>query len=445
MGNTSVKVTKTKLGKINELELAIEASKEISSKAYSIACRNIANETDIPGFRRGKAPKDIIEKTFGKAFISQKAFENVFYDVLQDVAKQENLDIVDIVEIKSFELDPDKPLTFKTIVELRPEVKVAKYQGIKVKAKKMVYEKSAFVNKTLEKIANNLITLRAVNGRSVKEGDIVTLDFEGKFEDGTEVPGGKAENFQTILEKDKFLPDFVDKLVGSKVGESKEIIVTFPENSDKGFAGKKGIFKVNLKSIQEKVIPEINDELARKIGLKDLNTLKQKIEAEMVQLQEQNNKNEFENKLVEEIIKNSKFEISERMIEKETDFLLSDLRENILRSGQNWDIFKADEKNKGLIQKAKDAAWKRIAIDLVLSTIIKKENISVVEEELNKEVALRLAQADEKYKHLDKDLKFRGTVRLSMLRNKALDFLVQHNEVVWEDDVNVIGPDKIDN
>ena len=439
MSQSTLKVTKNKKENTNELELFVEATAELSSKAYSVACRNIANEANIPGFRKGKAPKDIIEKTYGKAFIGQKAFESVFYDLLVSVAKQENLEIVDIVEISSFELEPEKPLKFKTIVELKPDIKIGKYKNLKIKVKKMEYEKDKFINKTLEKIANNYTTLANVSGRTVKEGDVITVDFEGKFEDGTDVPGGKAENYQAVLEKDKFLPEFVNKLKGAKPGEEKDVVVSFPENFEKGFAGKKGIFKIKVKKIEERIIPKVDDELAKMVGNEDLIALKKKIVEHMIQLQDQNNRNEYENKLVDEIITDSKFEVSQRMIEKEVDLLLANLKEQTEQKGLSWQEFKLDEKNKEIVNKAREVALKRISIDLILNAVIQKENIIVTDDEINKEVSLKLLNADEKYKHLENDPRFRETVRLSTLRNKALDFLASNNKPEWDDKVNVIG------
>lgn len=441
MSTIELKVVKKTKEKNNEIELDIEAPKEISNKAYSIALRNISNEVDIPGFRKGKAPRDIIEKTYSVTFISQKAFENIFYELLLNAAVQEKLDIIDVVEVSSFELLPEKPLTFKTTVELRPEVKLGKCKNLKVKVKKMIYDKDAFIKKTLEKISNNLVTFKNANDRAVQEGDLVNIDFEGKFDDGSEVPGGKVENFQAMLEKDKFLPEFVDKLKGVKINELKEVTVTFPENYDKGFAGKKGFFKVKLNAIEEKVIPLIDDDLAKKVGLADLEELKKRIESQMLELQTTNNKNEFENKLVEEIIKNSTMNISERMTEKEIDFLLADIKEQSQKNGISWDKFKTDTKNKEIMDKARGAAIKRISIDLVLNEVIKQEKVNLTQEEIDKEVKIRIAQAPEQYKKFENDPRFVNSIRLTLLRNKALDLLSKNNEPLWDEEITKIGPD----
>lgn len=441
MNKLNLKIVKTPKGKNNELELFVEAPKEISEKAYAIALRDAANVVDIPGFRKGKAPKDIVEKKVGLGYISRKAFESIFYEILIEVANQEKLDIVDVLEIFSFELLPEKPLSFKVLVELKPEVKIGKYKGLKVKAKKIAYDKDIFIKKTLEKIANNLISFKKINDRSVKEGDQVTLDFEGKFEDGSEVPGGKAENFLALLEKDKFLPEFVDKLIGVKAGETKQILITFPENYAQGFSGRKAVFNVTVKGVEEKLIPEINDELAKKVGLENLKTLEDKIVAQMLELEMQLSQSELENKVVDHIIQDSKFEISERMIEKEIDFLLNDVKNQCQRDGVNWSDFKSDEKNKGLLDKAREAAIKRISIDLILSNVVKKEDITATDEEINNEVKNRLSQLGEKYKNLEQEKRFRNTVEMVILRNKAVDFLIKNNEAIWEKEETKIIPD----
>lgn len=434
MSKIQLKVKKTQKENSNEVDLNVEAPREISEKAYSIALRNISNEVDIAGFRKGKAPKEMIEKTVGKGYISQKAFESVFYEMLIDVASQEKLDVIDVVQVSSFELIPEKPLTFNVVVELKPEVTLGKYKGLKIKAKKILYDKKIFVKKTLEKIANNLITFTPVTNRGAKEGDQVVIDFQGKFSDGGEVPGGKAENFQAMLEKDKFLPEFVDKLQGVKIGEVKEITVTFPDNYAQGFSGKTAVFTVKISGIEEKQIPEVNDELAKKVGMENLVALEKKIESQMIEIQDKNSSADFEQKIVDEIIKASKYNISPRMIDKEIDYLLNDVKTQCKNQGINWDDFKSDKKNKEILDRAKEAAIKRISIDLVLNTLIKEEKITASQDEIDNEVKRQIVQYGEQYKHLESDIRFRSTVELSILRNKAVDFLLANNQATWEEE-----------
>lgn len=433
MKNVKLKVEK-ETKEANEIELSVEAPKEVSQKAYTIAFRDIASSMDVSGFRKGKAPKDVIEKTVGKGYISQKAFEKVFYDLIVDVSKQEKLDIVDVIQVQSFELVPEKPLTFKALVELKPEVKLGTYKGLKVKAKKMVYDKQEFIDKTLGRLKENLISLQKVKDRNIKEGDVLTLDFEGKFEDGSEVPGGRAENHQAVLEKGAFLPEFVDALVGAKEGDTKEVEITLPKETPGDMAGKKATFTFSIKGVEEKVLPEADDEMAKKLGLKDYAELESKILEEMVHVQETGSKGDFETKLVDEIVKESKFEVSKNMIQKEIDFLLQDIRQKCQHEGKDWEEFKADKANKELFEKADESAKKRISIDLVLGAIIKKENIEVPEEEVNIEVAKKVAQMGEQYVHLQKDKRFKSSVEQTVLRNKAVDYLIQNNEADWEEE-----------
>jgi trigger factor len=188
--NGKIRIEKTVKGN-NEIEISVEASIELANKAYNVSFREVAKTIDIAGFRKGKAPKNAIENVVGKAYISRKAFDYIFPELLIDVSKEGNLDIVDVVEILSFEIIPDKPLKFSAVVEVKPEVNLGKYTNRKINAKKLIYDKEEFTNKTLERVVNSLITFKETD-KSVKEGDCVTLDFEGKFEDGSEVPGGKV-------------------------------------------------------------------------------------------------------------------------------------------------------------------------------------------------------------------------------------------------------------
>ncbi|OGI07370.1 MAG: trigger factor [Candidatus Melainabacteria bacterium RIFCSPLOWO2_02_FULL_35_15] len=441
MKQVQLKVLKSSGESSKEVELSVEAPVDISNKAYSIALRDISNNIDIPGFRKGKAPKEIVEKKFGIEFIGQRAFESIFSDVLLNAAEQEKLDIIEVLKVSSYELVPDKPLTFKVIVELKPEVKIGKYKNLKISAKKTIYDKEIFTKKTLDRLASNFITFKTVSDRALKQGDLVTLNFEGKFDDGSDIPGGKAENFQVLLEKDKFLPEFVDKLQGTKIGEEKEILITFPDNYVKDFSGKKARFKVKVNSIEEKVFPEIDDELAKKLGLENMDRLRNQIEMQMKFIQESNNQKELENNLLDEIIKNSEYEISPRMIEKEVDYLLADLKKNCEKDGIKWEDFKNDPKNKDLLVKAREAASKRISIDLILTAIIKSENMTVTSNEVNAEVKNRINQLGEKYNHLQNDRKFVSMVEFILLRNQAVDFLVKNSDVSWKDEVTRDIPD----
>lgn len=431
----NLKVEKKSSENKNQQILVVEGPQELAEKIYSVALREIADSVDVPGFRKGKAPRDIIEKQVGVGYISQRAFEGVFYELLYEVSQQEGLDVVDIVEISSFNLTSGQPLTFTVVVELKPEVKLGNYKNLKVKAKKISYDKEQFISKTLDKLVNNLVTYSKDDNAKLTEGDLVVLDFEGTYEDGTEVPGAKVENFQTILEKDKFLPEFVEKLVGLKVGEDKSFQIIFPENYASESAGKKANFKAKIHAIEKRVLPEVNDELAIKLGMADLNDLNEKILAQMKDLQNIGSQRELENKIVEEIVKNSKYEISEKMIDSEINFLLKDLKAQCEKQGINWSAFKADEKNKELFQKARDAGINRISIDLVLNEIVKRENIVVSEDEIKAEVNNRITQLGDKYKHLENDKSFRHTVRTVISRNKAIDFLINQNEPIWEEEV----------
>ena len=181
--------------------------------------------------------------------------------------------------------------------------------------------------------------------------------------------------------------------------------------------------------------------MAKKVGFGDLDKLKVQIEMQMNLIQESNNQKELENKLVDEVIKSSKHEISPRMIEKEVDYLLADLKKNCEKDGVKWIDFKNDSKNKDLLEKAKEAASKRISIDLILTSIIKNENITVSQDEINTEVKSRILQLGEKYNHLQNDKKFVSMVEFVLLRNKAVDLLIKNNEVVWKEEITKDIPD----
>lgn len=430
MKNIEFKVEKEKKEN-NQFELSIVGPKEISSKAYNLAIREIANGLNISGFRKGKAPKNVVENAVGKEYITHKAFEKIFYETIIDVTLQENIDLVDIVKVTSYDLLEDQPFSMKVLIEVKPEVKLGKYKGLKVKAKKIVYDKDKFIQNTLSRIQNNFISF-APSDKPLSEGDSVTLDFEGVFEDGSEIPGGKAENYQAIFEKTNFLPDFVDKLTGAKNNEEREIEIHFPENAGEGFASKKAKFKVKVKQIESKVLPALDGELAKKLGIESYSQLEEKILSEMEDMQTNASNVNFESALVDEIIKESQFDIPESLLNKETDSLLSEFKSYCDKAGMNWDTFKTDEKNKDLISGTKEKAKKRVSIDLVLNAIAKFENIDIPQDDIKNEIAKKVLELGEKYQYLHNDKIFQKSIKHGLLRNKAIDLLISNNEAIWE-------------
>ena len=435
MDDVILKIKKTSHDNKTKILLAVEAPVEVSDKSYRLALKDVSENVDIPGFRKGKAPKEVIEKNFGVEHISQKAFERIFFEILGKAAMQEKLDILDVVEIKSYELLPGKPFIFDVVVELKPDVKLGKYKGLKVQAKKVTYEKDEFVAETIDRLAGNFVSFKKSDDGVLEEGDIVYLDFEGEFDDGTEVPGGKASNFQTVLAKDKLLPGFVDSLVGAHVGDLKEVKIEFPDYVTNEFSGKNATFNVKVVGLEKKIMPEINDDFAKKLGIDTCEKLIETVVEQMIELQNVSSQREFENKIVEHIIKDSSFELPDSLIGKEVDYLLQDVRIQCENAGKKWDDFKGDEKNKDLLAKATDAAKNRISVDLVLNAIVKTENITASDDEIDTEMKLRISQMGEKGKSLETNKSFRNTIQMVILRNKAVDFLIKQNEPLWEEDV----------
>lgn len=439
MNDKNLKVVISQREIKSQVSLFVEAPQSVSNKAYFTSLNELTQVLELPGFRKGKVPKEVVEKHYGVGYVSQKAFEKAFYELLNQASIQEKLDVIDVLEITSYELNPQKPLTFNVVVQLKPEIKLGKYKNLKVNAKKILYNKGEFIEMTLKKLVDNFVTFKKTNDGVVSEGDLVSIDFIGTFEDGSEVPGGKAENYQALLDKDKFLPDFVEKLKGTKIKETKEIILKFPENSKEGFAGKTATFKVTINEIEKKIVPEVNEEFATKLGMENLQKLNERITEQMLEIQNNSSQREFENKIVDRIISDSKFEITDNLIEKEIDFILQDIRHECEKSKISWNVFKKDEKNKELMEKAKESAKRRIGIDLVLNSIAQKENISVTKEELESDVSAKVAKMGEKYKYLEKDNYFIKSVEAVLLRNKTLDFLIKHNEPVWEEEVTKLS------
>ena len=431
--SSRLKVKKESSEGVNVIELSVEAPSSYSDKAYAIALKNVSENLSVPGFRKGKIPRDIVERSVGIPYVQQKAFEVIFGEVLFDVANQEDMDIVDVVDVLSYELNPSKPFAFKVKVELKPEIKIEKYKGLKIKTTKYIYDEKNYLSKKLDELAHGLATFKKNTDQPVKHGDLVVVDYEGKFEDGSDVPSSKGVDHYFSLDEKNSSKEFIDQLVGAKLNEVKKVEIVFKENAGDVLAGKKAIFTVTVKDIEEKVLPEINDNLAQTLGFKDLEHLRTKIVDQLKSLQEINNRRELENNLVDKLLESIKINISEKMLDKEVDFLLNDIKARWVNGGSKWDDFKNDEKNKELIASGKKAAEKRITVDILLSTIIKLEEITATQNEIDIEVRSQLSKMPKAPKNIEQNKNFLHSVKQIVLRNKAVEFLIKNNEIISDE------------
>ena len=400
---------------------------EALDKAFQKAVKNVK----IDGFRKGKAPKDIFLKKYGKESLYLDAADMVLpdaYSKMLEEHKDEELVAQPDITLKSID---DKKVVFNFILTTRPEVKLGKYKGLKVKKEKVEATEDE-INATIEQMRSRYAEVMPKENGTVEDGDTTIIDFEG-FRNGKAFDGGKGENYNLKIGSNTFIPGFEEQLIGMKTGEEREIEVTFPKDyhSDE-LKGKKATFKVKVNDIKTTVIPEIGEEFFEDLGMEGVNsleTLKEEIKTHILARKEVDSENKFIDDLLDKVCEGLKVEIPEVMTEEEVSRILRQYEENLKMQGltlqQFYQFTNSDEAT--LREQMKEEANKRILARFALEEIAKAENIEVSDEDALKE-AEELAK---KYQMKVEDFKkeFGGTemVKYDMKMRKAIDVLKENN------------------
>ncbi len=425
-----MKVTLDREGK-NIIRIGLELEAEKASRAYEITCRELSHRVEIPGFRKGKAPRNIIEKRFGRDIIKQEALERLIPELLQQVITDKSLDIITSPEIEECKFELGEPLTLQAKFEVRPEVVLGEYRGIKVNVPEAKLPEDA-MDMALKNIAEQRASLVPIEGREVTTGDHVLLDFEC-YVDGELVEGGKAEGLSLEVKEGAFLPGFSEQLVGKKPGDVADVDVSFPEDyRNTKLAGKPANFKVTLKELRQKAVPALDDELAKSLGQESLDDLKRAVEARMQMEIDQENRARSQRLVVEEIVKTSNVDIPDSMIEREHDLLMKQLKNYVEQNGQEWAEYEKSDEFKKLRSGQHEEAKQRVLHSLVLGAIVRKEEMVVLEEEVAPMVAA-IAEHNQiphdRLAELWRDEYLMRQVTEDILTNKVVDFLVENAEV----------------
>ncbi len=390
-----MKVTLDREGQ-NIVKLGLELEAEKALKAYELACRQLSHQVNIPGFRRGKAPRNIIEKTLGVDFIKQEALERLVPDLLRQAITDESLDVITEPQIDKCEFELGSPLKLQAKFEVRPEVTLGEYKGISVDVPEAKLPADA-MQKSLDSIAESKSSLAPIPARPVKDGDTVLLDFECFVEDKL-VDGGKAEGLVLEVKEGTFIPGFCEQLVGKEPDNKFDVNVKFPEDyRNKELAGKDAHFKVDLREIRERSIPDVNDELAKAVGQASLEELKKALEERLNEEVLQENEVRSQRKIVEAIVASSKVEIPETMIERERDLLLGQIRRYVEQNQQNWDDFQQRPEFEAMKAAKFEEAKQRVLTSLVLGAVVRAEQMTVVEEEMTPYYAELVARYEVPY------------------------------------------------
>ena len=420
------KVEKTEKANEVKLEITIEAEK-FDNAMKKVYFQN-AKYFNIPGFRKGKAPMNIVEKYYGAQIFYEDAFNEVATEAYDEALEANKIDPVSrpVVDIK--QMEKGKDVIFTAVVQTKPEVELGKYKGIEIpKVEYKVEEKD--IEHELGHMQEHNSRLITVDDRALENGDIATIDFEG-FVDGVAFDGGKAEGHELEIGSGSFIPGFEDQLVGMKIDEEREIKVTFPkEYFSKDLAGKEAMFKVKLHEIKRKELPELDDEFAKDVSEFDtLAELKASIKEKIEKNNEQRQKYETEDLAIKAVCEDVKVDIPSGMVEFEVENMMKDFEQRLSYQGLNLDqylkmIGKTEEEMK---KEYEPQAIEAIKSRLVLEAIIKAEKIEASEDEIKAKMEEMAKNYGKKVEEISENENLKKYLKEGIESEKALEFIVSN-------------------
>ena len=370
-----------------EFEITVPAAE--LDKAYEAAYKKVASKVNIPGFRKGKAPKNIVERTVGKEYILDEAVEAVAPQKFFQAVGEKEIDIVTRPEFDVVTKELGKDLVFKVTATKKPEVKLGDYKGLKVEVEKDQVDDEAVQLQLTRMLDRQADMVEAEEGSEVAKDDFITLDFEG-FVDGEAFAGGKGQDYPLQIGSNSFIPGFEDQLVGAKVGQELDVNVTFPEEYHaEELKGRPAVFKCTVKSIKRKVLPELNDEFAQKAStFQTLDELKADIRSNLEQSAESKFQAERREAVIKQATENAEVEIPEVMIENRVNVMIQELALRLEQQGMKLEMYLqyANTDISKLRETYKDTAEANVKTDLVLEAVAKAEGFKVEGKELDAEV-----------------------------------------------------------
>lgn len=414
----------------NLSKLTFEVSSEEFEKAIDKVYNKNKSKFNIPGFRKGKAPKAIIIKNYTKAVFYDEALNMVLPEAYDAAVKESGLEVVARPEIDVEDIKDGEPVVFTALVTTKPEVKLGEYKGIKLE--KIDYTVTdEDVDKEIAETQKQNARLVAVDDRAVENGDIAVIDFEG-FVDGVAFDGGKGENYELEIGSGTFIPGFEEQLIGANVDDLVDVNVTFPEEYHaENLKGKPAVFKVKVNEVKVREIPELDDDFASEVSEFDtLEEYKADVKAKLEEKAKEKAEAETQNAVVEKAVENAEFEIPDAMINAHIDNMINDFAQRLQYQGMNLDMYLqyTGQTVDAMREAYKPAAEKQVSGSLVLEAIAKAEGIEASPEE----VEMNLVDMSKKYNmELDKLKELISENEMENIKNdmaisKTIDMLVNN-------------------
>ena len=416
----------------NMAKLTIEAPAEDFEKACQSAYMKQKSKISVPGFRKGKAPRKLIEKMYGAGVFYEDASNELIPEVYKkELDEHKELDVVSRPKIDVTQIEKDKPFIFTAEVALKPPVELGKYKGVKC-TKIDTKVKKAEVQEKIDEERSRDSRIVTVEDRAIQDKDIAVIDFEG-FVDGEAFDGGKGTDYELTIGSHSFIDNFEDQLIGHNVGDDVEVNVTFPkEYQEKSLEGKDALFKVKVKGIKEKQLPELDDEYVSDKGFDTVKEYEADIKKKLTEKKENEAKAKKEDELIQAIIDDSKMDIPDAMIDTEAEGLVDNFARRIAAQGMSLDLYMQytgmtiDRLKNQMTEQAK----KNIESRLVLEAIVEAEGIEATDEEFDEEVKkmadnykmepdkLKDLMGEEEVNNMKRDLKMQKAVDLILSEAK---------------------------
>lgn len=436
-----MKVTQEKLP-ASQIGLEIEITPEITKQKYEQAIRKLTNTVNIPGFRKGKVPRQILIQRIGNLRVKATALEEMLQEGIDQAIQQEAITALGQPQLRSsfddlmISYEPGQPLTFTAAVDVLPEIKLNQYTGLEAKAEEVKYDPTQ-VDTVIEAQREKLATLVPVEGRAAQIGDMAVIDFKGVIaktegddpdSEPKPIPGGEGTDFSVELQEDKFIPGFVLGIVGMNPGETKEVSAQFPDPyGNEELSGKAALFTITLKEIKTKELPELDDDFAQEVSdFETLDQLRASLEERYQKEAADKTKDNQHEALVTELLNYVEIDLPTTLIDQEIDAMLSQTAMKLSEQGIDVKKLFTQEIIPQLRDRSKPEAIERLKRTLSLQEIGKRESIEVATVEVQARVALLMAEYGDQ--GLDEN-RLRGVVKEELLTKKIVAWLLERSSV----------------
>lgn len=413
--------------KENEMNLKIETDKSIVNEKLDKVYNDTSYKIKIPGFRKGRIPKNILNLHLGKDYFYDKTSEELIPECYLEAIKKIDIKPINQPEIKVIQIEEDKPLIFEATVQVMPEIKLGSFNKINIK-KEDIKVTNTDLNNEIKRIQENQAKLNVVKNRKSKKNDFLVIDSQGYIE-GKAMKGSKVEKQMVQLGKNT-APEFNDKLIGCSAGDEKEIKILVPKDvKDKKIAGKEIIYKVKVIEIKEKELPELNEDFIKAMGnYKTLDDFKKDIKDKLEKQVEMVNKNNYEGKLLEKVTAICEVEVPKVLIEREMGYMMKSLEDDLKSKGLSiQDYYKTIKTDEEKVKKEYEiVAEKRIKQELILDKISQVENLQVTEKEVKDKIKILAKEMKQDPLKVEATLKKNNNLdglKESIKREKVIDFL----------------------